>query len=143
MTIQRILQRANTLIDDNIQPNILLIYVNQGITKLNLDCNLKLPKVTMQDSQNDYVVSDEDFVNDMVAEILVQYVAYSALQTEGYTMQENAFYSEFVANKVQFNAKFKHNIKEEYRLDYNESSHMRKAKDRNTLPLFLRRTKLW
>lgn len=127
MKIEKILQIANLKCEENLSARVLLIYLNQGITRINVDCNLKLPAVLDIEVVNELIVSDDDFVNRIVSEILASYIAYCIRQNEGYALQENTFFAEFSALKAEFNTKFSHLIKPEFQLTEIQNGSAQKA----------------
>lgn len=142
MTIADIYREADILTDDSIDNYTKRIYLNQGIMRLNNDCALKLPRVSDVDTPNIYDVSEDEFVNDLVSNILTHWVAYSIKQTEGYQNAENTFYSSFLANETQFRAKFRHLIKEEYQLTPYQNGETKPGKFTNQLP-FMHKGRMW
>lgn len=121
MVIKQILTNANLKCDDNIAANVLLVYLNQGISRLNLECNLKLELIKPEQVPLELLVSDVDFINEVVGNLLTAFVAYCVKQNDGYSNSENSFYTEYVSLKMQFMAKFTHLIKPEYRLTPTEN----------------------
>lgn len=118
LKIKEILANANLKCDDNINHHTLLIYLNQGITRLNIECNLKLPSVLAVDVADAvYEVSNEDYVNNMVSNILCSFIAYCIRQNEGYTNNDNTFFGEYLSLKMNLEQKFLQLIKDEYQLN--------------------------
>lgn len=138
--IKNILNDANIKCDDNINANTLLIYLNQGITKLNMELRLKLPTIFMEDiGDNSYEVSDTPFVIDAISLLLMNFVAYSIKQTEGYQDNENTFYREYLSLKMNFQQTFVQLIKDEYKLTDREDGAVQFSKTKPNKLLTFRR----
>lgn len=124
-TIEEIISNANIICDDNVDGNTLFIFLNNGITRLNSECDLDLPLITMDNVISEpYKVSEKSFVNNMISQILTNYIAFAIKQSEGYTSVENPFYAEYLTLKMNFQQKYKQLIKPEYQLDnFEDGSH--------------------
>lgn len=133
---------ANLKADDNIPVNTLYVYFNQGVNRLNSECGLKLPSINAETINNDYVVSDETFVNDNIGYLLVSYIAAMIKQVEGYPTSDNVFFSEFASLQLQFNSKFKYLIKPEYKLTPEQNGSLNILKKKQ-IPKVLTRTRMW
>lgn len=140
MLVEKILQIANLKCEENLGANTLLIYLNQGINRLNIDTNLKLPPVESIDAKSEYDVSDDEFVNRIIGDILSSYVAYCIRQNEGYAVQENTFYTEFSALKMEFATKYSYLVKQEYQLDSSTTGAYRRQENKKIIK---NRVRLW
>lgn len=140
MKIQDMLRQANLKCEDNVNGNTLLLYLNQGINRLNLECNLQLPEVLQIDTAGEYQVSEDDFVNRIVCNILISYIAFCIRQNEGYLLNENVFYTEYVATKMQFATKFSHLILDEYKISLQQNGSVIRA---STPKIIKNKIKLW
>lgn len=140
MKIEKILQIANLKCEENLSARVLLIYLNQGITRINLDCNLNLPAILDNQVVLDLEFSEDDFVNRILGDILAAYIAYCIRQNEGYELKDNTFFSEFAAMKMEFNTKFKQLIKQEYQLNDFQNGSTRKQ---TPIKIIKNKVRLW
>lgn len=141
MLIKDIFNNANIKCDDNVDAYTQLIYFNICVNTFNLECALKLPIITGQEVVNEYKISDEEFVNEMFANILSTFIAYHTKKTEGYVDNENPFYRDFLSQKMNFIANFKELIKDEYKTDDIKDLKVKQGKVHRNL--ILRKTRLW
>lgn len=129
--IPTILDNANTMCDDNIDDYTLYTYLNKGIIDININCSLNLPRVPRKDvvdKEKEYVVSENANVNEIVSNILTAYIAFCIKRADGYQNEENPFYVEYISLRNNFNAYFKIQIKEEYRVKQEDNMEFFKAK---------------
>lgn len=122
MEIKQILRDANIKADDDIDSYTMMVYFNQCISEINTTCGLKLPSVINQNIEGKiYEISEYDHVNNIIANILSTYIAYAFKKTEGYLDRENPFYVDYMSLRNQFQQKYKHMIKDEYKLTGDEN----------------------
>lgn len=142
MNIKDIFLQANIKCDDNVDTYVQMSYFNIGVNEINMRTGLQLPIIqTNQLNDYDYKVSKDEFVNNMVANILMTFIAYHTKKTEGYTNNENTFFSEYISLIMHFNSNYKQLIFDKYKLnDYQNGAvkqgHIHKVKA-------LKRTRLW
>lgn len=141
MLIKDIFNNANIRCDDNVDAYTQLIYFNICVNTLNLECALKLPIITGNDVVREYNISDEEFVNEMFANIAATFIAYHTKKTEGYSDNENPFYREFLSQKMAFVNTYKELIKDEYKTDDFKNLKVKQGKIHRNL--ILRKTRLW
>lgn len=142
MTVTEIMNIANLQCDETLEAHTLLAYFNQGVGRLNLDCNLKLPRVKPNEIINQYEISEDEFINEAVADILINYISYSIYDSAGYPLNENNYLSKWQALENQFKSKFNHLIKDEYRLNTFENGSVKQRRTLNTVP-FMRNRRMW
>lgn len=105
--------------DNNLPLDILIIFANQGISNLNNDCYLKLPLISeklITDDNNEINFSNEDFVNNIIGNMINSYICFCLLQRDGMENNRNPFYSEYLASKLEFRSKFLDLIKDEFKI---------------------------
>ena len=133
ITIREILNQANTLCDDNINHNVLIMYFNKGVTSINAYANLKLPLISYDtvsldsNAADTYDVCTAAFTNNQVAFILTNFVAKTIREVDGYSVEANEFNAEYSSLLVSFNSKYSSTVKPEYQLEPGDGGNIYKA----------------
>lgn len=142
-TIDDIIKVANVKCEETLPTSHLLLYLNSGINNINASAELKLPNVLPHETINVFDVCNSDFANNIMADILVNFIAKEIKQTDGYDIEQNIFYREFASLLNNFQSKYKHLVKPEYQLTRIENGAFKINKTKNPAPNLLRRTKLF
>ena len=130
LKVLEIFDLANKLCDDGINHNILLNYFNKGVNAINNYANLKLPLISSSVINSElsaayvYDVSIAPFVNNTVAYVLVNFIAKTMREVDGYSIEANEFASEYASLLVSFSSKYKETIKQEYQLGENDGGNL-------------------
>lgn len=154
LSIQTILNSANTLCDDNVDTNTLITYFNLGVGRINAYANLNLPyisKTSLTDIDTNGVYDvckpdvngDASFGNNKIADLLINFVSKTIREVDGYSQEANNFDVEFINLLVSFNSRFKDVIKFEYRLGEGQGGNVVQQKQNVRANFWLKKNRLF
>ena len=107
MEVNELINHINELSDEQETPSLILEFVNDAIAKVNVECDANFPFLRL-DTTNITFLPEK-----WVRVLLVPFAVGRVKQRDSSEFEFSAAYSEFLANVVEFQAKY--NIPDEYK----------------------------